>query len=72
LIVLKYKYLNIIFLEYLKEIKKNEKEFLNQNDKNVLAESGKNDSKKENEDKENVLIPKTSIPIILKNNLNKT
>jgi len=37
-----------------------------------LAESGKNDSKKENEDKENVLIPKTSIPIILKNNLNKT
>lgn len=72
MIVLKYKYLNIIFLEYLKEIKKNEKEFLNQNDKNVLAESGKNDSKKENEDKENVLIPKTSIPIILKNNLNKT
>lgn len=61
---------------YIKEIKKNEKSFLEQTQKNNeenTKEKG-NDfekAKNENEDKENVLIPKTTIPIPLKNNLNK-
>lgn len=62
----------------MKEIKKNEKTFLEQTQKNNeenAKEKGNDFEKTKNEneekDKENVLIPKTTIPIPLKNNLNK-
>ena len=65
----------LFYLDYLKEIKKNEKEFLQQNDKKTMEEDEEPDkisNKKQNEDKENVLIPRTTLPLTLKNNLNKT
>ncbi len=58
-------------IDYLHEIKKNEKEFLQTKEKEIIDEAEENDNKKDNQDKENMLVPKTSLPIVLKNNLSK-
>lgn len=61
---------NDILQDYLNDVKKNEKEFLTK--KSQDDELEQLEKERVSEDKNNVLIPRTSIPVFLKKNLNKT